>query len=155
MSEQLRAAIRIGQRWKCFWTPTLFPKTKNQQGCTMHMGLEKEVFLWTTLLNTHPISEDQKSTGLHMNFQKRYFMNFCIYHSPYFQRQETQQQLQGQQLFSASLSLAVHYKVIKLHEKSYLELHSRGVRDKIFPSTCLSRFLGSLNWVPWLLSVLT
>ena len=89
--------------------------------------------MWITLFITHPTTKDQKSTGL--NLQTRYFceplywtptlllktknqqgciwiyeyfMSFRIYHPPYFQRRETQQQLQAQQLFSVSLSLAVH-----------------------------------------------
>ena len=65
-----------------------------------------KIFLWTTLLNTHPTSEDQNQQGCSWIYE--YFMSFRIYHPPYFQRRETQQQLQAQQLFSVSLSLAVH-----------------------------------------------
>ena len=63
-----------------------------------------KIVLWTTLLNTHPSSENQQ--GCIWIYD--YFMSFRIYHPPYFQRRETQQQLQAQQLFSVSLSLAVH-----------------------------------------------
>ena len=65
-----------------------------------------KIFLWITLLNTHPTSEDQNQQGCSWIYE--YFMSFRIYHPPYFQRRETQQQLQAQQLFSVSLSLAVH-----------------------------------------------
>ena len=89
--------------------------------------------MWITLFITHPTTKDQKSTGL--NLQTRYFceslywtptlllktknqkgciwiyeyfMSFRTCYPPYFQRRGTQQQLQAQQLFSVSLSLAVH-----------------------------------------------
>ena len=89
--------------------------------------------MWTTLFITNPTTKDQKSTGL--NLQTRYFceplnwtptlllktknqqgciwiyeyfMSFRTCYPPYFQRRGTQQQLQAQQLFSVSLSLAVH-----------------------------------------------